>query len=246
MEMKLTGPKAIVAVLAVIGFLGFKFNIQTEALQTEGVEEIKKWLQLESVRAVLPDMKQAVEAPRQNAEYLEQMVNDLQEENIEIDPSQVQTETQTTIDYYKQTLSKKDARKLSSDNVYSNVMTNIMADMLMRQSMERLRAIFQGMDDEEDFVTEDLFEQDGQETDTASVPEDIETAGDKASLSDVDTEKSSDLTDETEPTETSDDSELENVIDETPTVLEIDTATPAETEQDPNRNLQEKEYYEYN
>lgn len=84
MEIKLTGPKAIVAVLAVIGFLVFKFNVQTEALQTEGVDEIKKWLQLESVRAVLPDMEKAVEAPRQNAEYLEQVVNDLQEENIEV------------------------------------------------------------------------------------------------------------------------------------------------------------------
>jgi len=99
------------------------------------------------------------------------------EENIEIDPSQVQTETQTTIDYYKQTLSKKDARKLSNDNVYSNVMTNIMADMLMRQSMERLRVIFRGMDDEEDSVTEDISKQDGKETVTESVLEDdIETS----------------------------------------------------------------------
>ena len=84
MQIKLTGPKAIVAVIAVIGFLGFKFNMQTESLQTEGVEKIKTWLLFESARAVIPDMEKAVQDPTQNAEYLEQVVNDLQEENIEV------------------------------------------------------------------------------------------------------------------------------------------------------------------
>ena len=84
MEMKLTGWKAIVASVVVIGFLGFKFNMQTESLQTEGVEEIKNWLQMESTRAALPDMQKAVEAPRQNEEYLAQMVDNLQEDNIEV------------------------------------------------------------------------------------------------------------------------------------------------------------------
>lgn len=84
MNVKLTGWKAIVAIVAVIGFLGFKFNMQTEALQTEGVEEISKWLQLESARAVIPDMEKAIENPRQNEEYLAQMVDDLQEENFEV------------------------------------------------------------------------------------------------------------------------------------------------------------------
>ena len=84
MEMKLTGWKAIAASIVVIGFLGFKFNMQTESLQTEGVEEIKKWLQMEATRAALPDMQKAVEAPRRNEEYLAQMVDNLQEDNIEV------------------------------------------------------------------------------------------------------------------------------------------------------------------
>ena len=63
MEIKLTGWKAIVASVVVIGFLGFKFNMQTESLQTEGIDEIKKWLQMESTRAVLPDMQKLWKRP---------------------------------------------------------------------------------------------------------------------------------------------------------------------------------------
>ena len=84
MNVKLTGWKAIVAIFAAVGFLVFKFNMQTAALQTEGVEEIREWLQLESARAVIPDMEKAIEAPNQNAEYLAQMADDLQEENFEV------------------------------------------------------------------------------------------------------------------------------------------------------------------
>ena len=84
MEIKLSGWKAIAASIVVIGFLGFKFNMQTESLQTEGVEEIKKWLQMESTRAALPDLQKAVEAPKQNEEYLMQMINNLQKDNIEV------------------------------------------------------------------------------------------------------------------------------------------------------------------
>ncbi len=84
MEKKLTGWKAIVVVLAIIGFLIFKLNVQTEALQTEGVEEIRKWLVLESVRAVMPDMEKAVQAPTRNAKFLEQMADNLREENFQI------------------------------------------------------------------------------------------------------------------------------------------------------------------
>jgi len=84
MEMKLNGWKAVVAILAVAAFMIFKFNMQTEALQTDGVEAIKAWLQRESVRAVLPDMKKAIQNPSKNEEYLSQTVDDLNISNFEI------------------------------------------------------------------------------------------------------------------------------------------------------------------
>jgi hypothetical protein len=69
-------------------------------------------------------------------------------EDLQLDPNQVQNEAQSTLDFYKQTMPKKDARKLSDQNVYSNLVSNIMADMLIRQSMDRLREIFRGLFDE--------------------------------------------------------------------------------------------------
>ena len=38
MEMKLTGWKAIAVIAVVVGFLVFRFNMETEALQTEGAQ----------------------------------------------------------------------------------------------------------------------------------------------------------------------------------------------------------------
>jgi hypothetical protein len=84
MKIKLTGWKAVIVVVAVIGFVIFKLNVQTKALQTEGVEEVKRRLLLESARAALPDMRKALENPAENTGYLEKMAKDLQLENFEI------------------------------------------------------------------------------------------------------------------------------------------------------------------
>ena len=84
MKIKLTGWKAVIVIVAVIGFVIFKLNVQTKALQTEGVEEVKRWLLLESARAALPDMRKALENPAENTGYLEKMAKDLQLENFEI------------------------------------------------------------------------------------------------------------------------------------------------------------------
>jgi hypothetical protein len=42
-------------------------------------------------------------------------------------------------------MDKKEARKLSGETAYRNVMTNIMADMLTRRAMEHLRGIASGL-----------------------------------------------------------------------------------------------------
>ena len=84
LRRKLTGWKAIAVVVASLGFVIFKFNFQNEALKSEGVEVVKRWLILESVRAVLPDMEKTIKHATQNEQSLEQIASNLKEENFEI------------------------------------------------------------------------------------------------------------------------------------------------------------------
>ena len=82
MEVKLNGWKAIVVILAVIGFGAFRYKTQTKAMETQGVEKIQQWLSFKTARAVLPEMEKAMENPEANREQLEQMANSLQSENF--------------------------------------------------------------------------------------------------------------------------------------------------------------------
>ena len=62
----------------------------------------------------------------------------------------MQSETLNTMNTLASMMPKKDVRKLSGENIYRNVMTNIMADMISRKAMERLRDIGSGkLEDEE-------------------------------------------------------------------------------------------------
>jgi trigger factor len=71
-------------------------------------------------------------------------------EKLQVDPDQVQAEAQSTLNYFEQTLPKKEARKLSNQRVYSSLVSNIISDMLINNSMERLRNIFRGIVDEQE------------------------------------------------------------------------------------------------
>ena len=85
MELKLSGWKAILAIVAVIGFLGFKFVAQTEALHADGVEKIRQWLVFETARFVLPEMKKALENPTEhNTKFLSDTAKNFKQQNFEI------------------------------------------------------------------------------------------------------------------------------------------------------------------
>lgn len=84
MNFKLTGRNAIVALVVAAGFLLFRFESQSEALESQGVEQVRIWLMAESARAVLPNMKKAMEDPKGNEHYLAEVAKDLQSENFEI------------------------------------------------------------------------------------------------------------------------------------------------------------------
>lgn len=83
MTFKLTGWKAVLAIVAVVAFAAFRYNMQSAALQAEGVDEVKRWLALEATRIALPDLQQAA-AGSGNGEYLTQMASDLDQDSFDV------------------------------------------------------------------------------------------------------------------------------------------------------------------
>lgn len=77
-----------------------------------------------------------------------------QAENIEVGTDEVQSETIRTLDFLTRSLSKQDAKKLANENSVRNVMNNVMADLLARKAMERLRSITSGISFEEEAADE--------------------------------------------------------------------------------------------
>lgn len=67
-----------------------------------------------------------------------------QAEKIELDPQEVQSEAINTMSYLSQSLPKDQARRLSQREVRDNLVGNVMADMLMRKTVERFRKICSG------------------------------------------------------------------------------------------------------
>jgi hypothetical protein len=65
-------------------------------------------------------------------------------EDIEVKPEELEKEAYSTMDYLYSTLPERDARKLSERDVYTNIVGNVLADMLSRRSLERFREICSG------------------------------------------------------------------------------------------------------
>ncbi|HEX7081499.1 MAG TPA: hypothetical protein VF329_10830 [Gammaproteobacteria bacterium] len=82
MHFKLSGWKAILALGALGAFALIRFNLQSAALEADGVEEIKRWLVSETMRNSLPRMQDAARAG--NGQYLERAAADLAEENFDV------------------------------------------------------------------------------------------------------------------------------------------------------------------
>lgn len=84
MEIKLTGWKAVVGTLLIVGWGAFRYVSQTKAMESQGVEVIQNWLVFESARAVLPEMEKALENVGENQQFLEESANALRQDNFEI------------------------------------------------------------------------------------------------------------------------------------------------------------------
>jgi trigger factor len=95
-------------------------------------------------------------------------------ENIEVKPEELEQETFSTMDYLYSTLPERDARKLSSRDVYSNIVGNVLADMLSRRSLGRFREICSGgMSKEQDL--EEISPEDPDSILTEPVAEGVDT-----------------------------------------------------------------------
>ncbi|MBI1395091.1 MAG: hypothetical protein GC151_03850 [Betaproteobacteria bacterium] len=84
MDFKLTGWKAIAALVVVIAFVAFRFGTRSSAMESQGVEQVRHWLVAESMRAALPRMQAAMDGRQGGDDYLTETAEDLQEKNFEI------------------------------------------------------------------------------------------------------------------------------------------------------------------
>ena len=84
MKISLKGWQAVIAAMLFLGFAVIRLKMQNQALQTQGVEEVRRWLLLEYARETLPKMEKAMENPVPNRDSIEDMAKRLAGENLEI------------------------------------------------------------------------------------------------------------------------------------------------------------------
>ena len=107
-----------------------------------------------------------------------------QAEKLNVKEEELETETSSTVDYLSRILPDKEARKLSKKDVYSNLVGNIMVDLLSRKAMDRFRAICKG---ELNIASES--EEDASEEETSTEESEIENQVVEEATSTDDVEK---------------------------------------------------------
>ncbi|MGD8752131.1 MAG: trigger factor [Anaerolineales bacterium] len=66
------------------------------------------------------------------------------QEDIQVDPNELQQETDRVMETLREVLSPDEAQKLDDNTRYSNVLSNVWMDMVKLKTIERLRAIAKG------------------------------------------------------------------------------------------------------
>ena len=62
-------------------------------------------------------------------------------ENVQVSPDELQHETQRTINYLSQNLTKEDSRQFNDQRVLNNLVGNILSEMVTGRATQRLREI---------------------------------------------------------------------------------------------------------
>ena len=94
-------------------------------------------------------------------------------ENVEVKPEELEREAYSTMDYLYNTLPQRDARKLSDRDVYTNIVGNLLADMMSRRSLARFRELSSGGLSKE--ITEDEAQEEEVPAESALVAEAVES-----------------------------------------------------------------------
>jgi hypothetical protein len=82
--LKLTGPKAVVAIVVIIAVAAFQLFSRKQTLQTQAVEAIKTHLVSEYARYHLPELQRATTDGSLTEERAEEIVGQLTQDNIDI------------------------------------------------------------------------------------------------------------------------------------------------------------------
>jgi hypothetical protein len=84
MTFKLTGPRALVALVVIGAIMGLQFFSQRQALQTQALGAIKTYLVAEYTRQHLPELQQATMDGTLSEARADQIAAQLTRENIDI------------------------------------------------------------------------------------------------------------------------------------------------------------------
>ena len=79
-------------------------------------------------------------------------------EDIEVDPQQLQDETMRTMDMYSRMMPAKDFKRLTTKDAANNLVGNIMMELVIGNTKERLRNFARGIQPEEATPAEDIVD----------------------------------------------------------------------------------------
>jgi trigger factor len=104
-----------------------------------------------------------------------------EQEGIEITPDELEAQAQQTLNALFSRMSEKDLQNISSEQLIPNLVSNIMADMKISRTLERLRAIAKGeiLEPEEEKSQEQVDESVAPAVETGQVEE---TEGEASSM----------------------------------------------------------------
>jgi len=97
-------------------------------------------------------------------------------ENIKLDPGELQAETTRTLDQFARVMPEKDFRKLTARDGTSNLIGNIMMEMVIDKTLERIRSLSRGIAPEAEAIVEELPVSVDETDEPISEPEIGETA----------------------------------------------------------------------
>lgn len=111
-------------------------------------------------------------------------------ENVQVKPEELEKEAVSTMNYLMQSLPEKDAKMLSNRDVQSNIVGNVLADLLSNRAMGRFRNLARGIEEED--TTEETGE---------AGSEDVELPEPEVPTAEIQTEAASDQEPAAEETE---------------------------------------------